>query len=82
MANNEKTDRYLVLLEQIQGQVQLLAEAHEHSDTKIEALRLDMSSMGERLEHRLDSVDLRLKRIDQRFDHLENRVDRTYPRYS
>lgn len=76
MTNSKNSDRYLILLEEIQGQVRLLAEAHEHSDTKIESLRADMNSMGERLERRFDRLEIKVDRNTNNIRELKVSVDR------
>ncbi len=74
MSDSSNAERYLILLEDIQGQVRLLAEAQEHSTSQLEVLRTDMNAMGERLDRRLDKIEWRLDRLEIKVDRNSNEV--------
>lgn len=63
------SDRYLILLEQIQSQVQLLAEGHDVLNQKID--RVDS-----RLQRLSDKVDVVEARLSAKIDGVERRLDR------
>lgn len=89
-ANNEATGHYMILLEQIGSQVQLIAESHKQLDHKIESVHMkvdqvanDLSTFmrlsGERfnkIDDRLDGIDRRLDAIDTKLDRIASKVDR------
>lgn len=66
MNGRKRSDQYLVLLEQIRGEVKLVAEGHDQLNHKIDRLE---SSLSEKIE----SVKLEVRLIGQQFQtHIHN----------
>lgn len=62
-------DRYLILLEQIQGQVQLIAEGHQLLNQKVDRVESNV----QRLSDKVDAVEARLS---AKIDGVERWLDR------
>lgn len=65
MADNENADKYLVLLEQIQGQVEVVTEGHEQLNYQIERTQ---SSLQEEIHVFRSEVRLGFKKLTARVD--------------
>lgn len=82
-----KTDRYLILLEDIQGKLELLVEWHASLNAKIDRKIDQLSAQTEarfdviegvlkRHSTPFDAIETRLGRIEHKVDHVIDRVDR------
>ena len=69
--DSPNADRYLILLEQIQGQVQLLAEGHSQLDSKIDAVRSDLMATEHRLNKRIEGA---VRFLSARIDHNSEQI--------
>jgi archaellum component FlaC len=74
-ADEKTAGRYMILLEQIQSQVQLIAESHEQLDRKIESVSSDLGIVKNDLSTFMRHTGERFNRIDKRLDGIDDRLD-------
>ncbi len=73
----QKKDQMMVILENMQDSIQLIAEGHSVLGTKIDRIETRMGNMEtrmDRIETKVDNIETRVGNIETKVDNIETRV--------
>lgn len=70
-----KKDRLEILLEDINGKLDLVLEGHQLLARQIEAAREEAREADRRIEFKTDTVNHKVDKLEQKVDRLDQKVD-------